>query len=690
MRRTTQRLLRAVLAATVSTGIVAAPSQAQDDFSFEIVEDKATDTDKQKFEDAKVALAEERYDVALGLMAQILDDEKQKKYHEEARYNLAKGLYRMGAYHAALERFTPILEDGPKNKYYANSREWLFFIARKVKDELAPLDLIVKYAKPEEIPAEYASELNYALGRYYFLKAIELGAQGVQVEQNEVEAPEEETPEEEGFDFGSGEDEKKPAADDKKPADEKAKDKSGTDDGSSPFNFSDAPGGGDDQGFDFSDAAGDAKKAKKKPAAKKGKKDKKDDKAKAPAEPVQVTTSPGVSADSGIDDAVKKKNENPPTAEENLKTALKYLGKVKPDFPFYAKAVYLKGLSHFGVGDFDPAVNSFRAVVRMTAPKAPAQADANLPHQPNAKLREMAFFSLARIHYQFEQFRYAIFYYDRIDRDSEGWLDAIFESSWAYFRLAEYEKALGNLVTIQSPFFADEYYPESSILKAITFYENCRYPEARAFLGEFKEEYDGVIKELERLVAQKRAPEQLYEELTTLQKTIEEGQDDKAGSFKITARLIRLALSDKRLNSIKDAIVEVDEEAERLTTVAAPFGGSTVQMGLQAGIAERKKQLVESAGKLLDQKLKQELAFLKDLQAKLLRIQFEITKQEKESLEESLRNQTRTVPLGEYNFVTATDDERQYWPFEGEYWRDELGTYQYTLTRGCRPPSEGE
>jgi tetratricopeptide (TPR) repeat protein len=686
MRRTIRRLLPAILAATLA----APPVGAQDDFSFEIVEDKATDTDKQKFEDAKVALAEERYDVALGLLAQILDDPKQKKFHEEARYNLAKGLYRMGAYHAALERFTPILEDGPKNKYYSNSREWLFFIARKVKDELAPLDLIVKYAKPEDIPSEYASELNYALGRYYFLKALELGAQGVEIEQAEVPEPvEEEAAEEEGFDFGSGgEDDKKPATDDKK-GDEKAKDKSGTDDGSSPFNFSDEPGGGDDEGFDFSDAKDEASKKKKKGKKKKNGKAEKAEKAE-PAKPVQVTTSPGVNADSGIDDAVKKKNENPPTAEENLKIALKYLAKVKPDFPFYAKAVYLKGLSHFGTGDFDPAVSSFRAVVRMTNPKAPDKEDASLPHQPNAKLREMAFFSLARIHYQFEQFRYAIFYYDRIDRDSEGWLDAVFESSWAYFRLAEYEKALGNLVTIQSPFFADEYYPESSILKAITFYENCRYPEARAFLGEFRENYDGVIKELERLVAQKRAPEQLYEELTTLQKTIEEGQDDKAGSFKITARLIRLALSDKRLNSIKDAIIEVDEEAARMQTIAAPFGGSKVSGELQTGITERKRQLVESAGKLLDQKLKQELAFLKDLQSKLLRIQFEITKQEKESLEESLRNQSRTVPFSEYNFITATDDERQYWPFEGEYWRDELGTYQYTLTRGCKPPVEGE
>jgi hypothetical protein len=31
----------------------------------------------------------------------------------------------------------------------------------------------------------------------------------------------------------------------------------------------------------------------------------------------------------------------------------------------------------------------------------------------------------------------------------------------------------------------------------------------------------------------------------------------------------------------------------------------------------------------------------------------------------------------------AVADDQLYWPYEGEYWRDELGTYQYTLTKGC-------
>ena len=37
-----------------------------------------------------------------------------------------------------------------------------------------------------------------------------------------------------------------------------------------------------------------------------------------------------------------------------------------------------------------------------------------------------------------------------------------------------------------------------------------------------------------------------------------------------------------------------------------------------------------------------------------------------------------------YQVSVAVDEEKIYWPYEDEYWRDELGTYEYTLSWGCR------
>lgn len=687
---TTFRRLVASVSAALLLGPLGAPAaRAQgDDFSFDIVEDQVTDTDKQRVEDAKDLVAQERFAEALSAYEAILAEPKLKKYHEAATYDVCKAYYKMAAYHASLACFQGILEDGPKHSMYAQSREWLFFTARKIKDELAALEPIARFVKSAEIPAEYQNELSFSLGRYYFLVALELGAKGVETEEKSLDEAKEQP--DSPLEFEAGDTDKK----DETPKEEKPKEE---EDGGFDFS-SDDVGGGDvergplrlaraqDDGFDFGDVkVKDDKKKVKGKIKPKGKKDeeKKDEPAPPPPPPPKPTHT----------------FEGPKNPDEALKLALENLKRVKPDYERYAQAVYIQGLVHFTRGEFEPSVKMFREVVRLTNPRGGTV--------KNDRLRELAFFSLARIHYQFEQFRYAIFYYDRVSRDSEAWLESLFESSWAHFRLGEYQKALGNLVTLQSPFFQDEYYPEAAILKAITFYENCRYPEARAFLGEFEQSYGGVLVELKRLIGEgggaggeaatggakgakvePRSAESLFDELTQLEAKVADGQDDKSGSYAMTARLLRLALSDKRVRGYRDAIEEVDTEKALLDGLDAPYKGGKLYTEAMQSIDARRGRLVTLAGTLLRDKLTAEKAFLEDLTGKLLRIRFEITKGEKESDEAALQGASQTVVLGDYFDTAATDDERLYWPFQGEYWRDELGTYQYTLTRGCRPATE--
>jgi tetratricopeptide (TPR) repeat protein len=717
------RLWRAGLL-TMAVGLLGGAAQDDGGFSFEIVDAEVKDESQAVYDGCRNMLNQERYAEALVCYDELQVKEGMEAFLEDAEYDSAKALYRMGLFHAALSKYAAILDRGPSHKYFNNSRDWLFFIARRVDDKFVAVDLIATYTKQQELPAEFKSEFNYQLARHFFDIAVDLGHQGVEVEST-PDVPEKDTGGDGDGDaldfgadalegFGDDDDKKEEAAPDAPPAKAdtpektppkktppKKEKKKDADDG---FDFSEDDfefgeedlGGGDvrpypqDDGFDFS--FGDEEPKKKKKRRKRGKK--RGNKGKQTTEPKSGTTV----ADDGGDDLDKEGddgntggdvepppttehiNNNPENAESAMKRALGFVDAVDSEFVLYAKALYLKGLIHYALGEFEPAVDAFRGVVRMTQPDKGTV--------DNPKLREMAFFSLARIHYQFEQFRYAIFYYERIERDSESWLDALFEMSWAHFRLGEYEKALGNLVTIQSPFFIDEYYPESHILKAITFYENCRYPEAVAFLDEFKSRYDGVSAALETLLKEQQTPEALVAELERLEGDVQAGKDDEARSLAITARILRFVLKDKRLSKFRAAIAEVDDELAALEAVPAPFAGSDGHTVLIDLVKARRAKLVQDLGALLQVEIREELQFLKDLQSKLIRIQFEIAKQQKIGLEATLRGESQAVELDDYEFTTATDDERVYWPFEGEYWRDELGTYEYTLTRGCRPPRD--
>ena len=157
----------------------------------------------------------------------------------------------------------------------------------------------------------------------------------------------------------------------------------------------------------------------------------------------------------------------------------------------FAKARFVDGLVKYAQGDDGGATEAFKEVVRLTNPKR--------GRHPDPELRELAFLQLARIHYQNRQNRYAIFYYDKMPWGGESWLEGLWEASYAYYRVGDYEKTLGNLLTLQSPYFKDEYFPESYVLKAIVYYENCRYPEARLVLETLSGIYEPVYDELTRL-----------------------------------------------------------------------------------------------------------------------------------------------------------------------------------------------
>ncbi len=81
----------------------------------------------------------------------------------------------------------------------------------------------------------------------------------------------------------------------------------------------------------------------------------------------------------------------------------------------------------------------------------------------SSRTRIIANLSLARTFYSTGQFELATKYFDRVSQDAYDWANSLFESSWANFMLKDkgYSKALGNIHTIQAPFFESYIKPES-------------------------------------------------------------------------------------------------------------------------------------------------------------------------------------------------------------------------------------
>jgi len=336
-----------------------------------------------------------------------------------------------------------------------------------------------------------------------------------------------------------------------------------------------------------------------------------------------------------------------------------------------AQALFVDGAALYALGEKVAALEAFKEVIRLTNPRKTRQSD--------PKLRELAFLQLARIHYEYKQNRYAIWYFGKMPWGEKRWLEGLWESSYAHYRIGDYEKALGNLLTLHSPFFVDEYFPESYILKAVIYFENCRYPEARAILEDFTSRYEPVYRELARLTARQVPPSTFYEEVEQAEKA---GDQDRGSLMR---KVMKIALSDKAIDRLNASIRQIEREMdEGVGGRRAAFRQTAVaQETLQRLKAERAR-LVQEAGARARQKLEAERDELKRLLEQALRIKIEVSRREREALEASLAKGAPVNVLRAYRYSAAVSDEHEYWPYEGESWRDELGTYSYTLTRGCR------
>lgn len=355
--------------------------------------------------------------------------------------------------------------------------------------------------------------------------------------------------------------------------------------------------------------------------------------------------------------------------EGSLNKALEALSRISPRSPnVYAKGMYLKGVAHVRLNQAVPASEAFKETLRFVAENRRAVEGAD-------RLEEMATMALARIFYSTGQFDTAIRYYDQIPDSSDQWLDSLFEKSWAYFQAGQYARALGNIHTVNSPYFEEEFYPEAHVLKAVIFFMNCHYDEALETIDPFYKEYYDVMKELESTIKGHADPARFYQYLASI--------SVKGGQYSLKVKKVfNAALADRRVRSLFEFVVAINREMAQIEELKKhPVAKGLVDFLAPDLVAYRALTMSE-AGRLAYERLLRVHKDLKQLLSQALRVRFETLNAQKGILGEAAGEMV--VPAASGSEEVRVDVEHVQWPFDGEYWKDELGSYYYPLQSLCR------
>jgi tetratricopeptide (TPR) repeat protein len=279
--------------------------------------------------------------------------------------------------------------------------------------------------------------------------------------------------------------------------------------------------------------------------------------------------------------------------------------------------------------------------------------------------------NVARLYFATGNWGQAIYNYASVDRESPFWPEANFERAWTHFRADDMTGTLAQLMNHRSPFFEEWYFAEADLLRAYALFMMCKFTDASTAIDDFVNTY------------------------TPMQTAIAGHMSsiDPAGAFADarsnregdSARLPRAVLrpfeTEDRFGEAMAAVDRADAELARLPSL------STYTVGQRATewTTARKAALIELHG----QRVIDRATHVKtELDGMLEGI--EITRLDLLNLEASMYERAANTgeleygdKIGKLRSMRKNQRGSLVWPFQGEYWADEIGWYQIDARPDC-------
>lgn len=370
----------------------------------------------------------------------------------------------------------------------------------------------------------------------------------------------------------------------------------------------------------------------------------------------------------------------------NYEEAIALFAKVDPNSKYYVQSQFFSGISYVQLRKSVPAVKSFQRIVQAIDEGVEGLED-------EARMRDLAFLSMARTYYSASvrlddnnvptidaaKLSAAVKYWNRVDVASEYWLDSLFEGSWAYFMAGLYPQALGNIHTIEAPYFPNSFYPEADILKAVVSFTICQYGDATTIVAKMQKKYEPIKKELEAILNRFQG-EGNEERFFQFLKDVSAG---KANLSPTVRPIVENALSDRQLRRNMEYVRVLDEEAERFKKAPANFRNSPAGSEVTDALDFARSLAVRNAGTLGRERYQRNLDELNEHLRDSSKILIDITAAERNKLDQQVVSGQLSKEDALTYGVVKPDDEHVLWPFDGEYWRDELGFYRQVVTSKC-------
>ncbi len=410
--------------------------------------------------------------------------------------------------------------------------------------------------------------------------------------------------------------------------------------------------------------------------------------------------------------------------------ALSQVEKVPTSSGKYFKAQYVGTVSEYFLNKYDASMERSRKLAE-TLTKKGVEKDILALTQIN----------MGRMAFQKGKYKDSMEAYQKVTKDNSLWIQALTEQGWAQIQSKDSAGAIGNMHSIQSPYFEGVFKPEGYIVRSIGYLNICQYADSFKTLTYLEQKYepwlesiqsysknhdsgalyatvskfidlklkpdvDGLPNQVLREIARQKdflnAQEsfnQLYDENTAypfIKSLVDKDKKSLLGRRNATVTKV-VALQQKikkasvtpnamkNFNAWKLELAQNEDflnvyEFKMATYKEGEDGLKKLAAQAQERIGKLKVTYKESAGKILKSHMTR---IVKELKMNFENNEF-LKYEVYAGSGENIRYQ---VAGGKTKGGVKIPDRKvaaQNWEFEGEFWEDEIGNYRSSLKNNCK------
>ena len=358
-----------------------------------------------------------------------------------------------------------------------------------------------------------------------------------------------------------------------------------------------------------------------------------------------------------------------------LDEAEKFLRRVYQGSSYFYHALYDRALYYVEKGNLSRAKTLFAQFLSLKQDS-----------EVTDTMRVTALMSMGRIHYQTKEWKKALSYYSQVPRDSPFWHDSLFESTWVLFRGHRLRSTLSNLHSLQSDYYEHFYLPESFLLRSLVYLYICRYEEMEKVIQAYDKTYNTLLARARQVVSSSILPSAFYNDILIVRDIKREGEDksDKLRNLRIPYVLMKHLLNESEIQGALKHLDAISEQKERWGRLPSSWKRSSVGRSswnmLQRSLNKGGKRLAFWIRGHLNRRIRE----LESLDVQMNLVRYEMINQKKAKYKQSLvisnEESDKQIDSG-VSYGAFLQNGYDYWPFQGEYWLDEVGNYYY-LGRG--------